>query len=80
MKQQIIKPCPFCGSSANVIMTSLAKPNGRGYLGCYDVVVKCANPMCGAVHPQGAVDTIYRSQEEAINIAITRWNIRYNQE
>lgn len=71
-----IKECPWCRCPGALHFDSLDKGNGRGYPGCFEVYVKCANDSCGAIAPHGKTDTVYRSMEEAIKKAIDTWNKR----
>lgn len=73
----VIKPCPWCGSKAEVDITDLEGPNGRGYPGCFDIKVKCTN--CGATKPGGLFSTVYDDDEEsAAKKAIDAWNTRWD--
>lgn len=69
-----IKKCPWCGSSASLVSIDLGGPRGTGYPGCYEYVVRCIS--CRAEAPNGRIDDIYRSSEQAKQQAIEEWNRR----
>ena len=69
-----MRDCPFCGSSATLIKDPLWSESGRGYRGAYCVYVQCTNPKCMVKLPYGKSDSICRTEEEATEVAIARWN------
>ena len=69
-----IKKCPWCGSSASLVSIDLGGPRGTGYAGNFDYVVRCIS--CHAEAPNGRIDDIYRSSEQAQHQAIEVWNRR----
>ena len=71
-----VKKCPWCGSPGDWIIDSLDKGNGRGYPGCCLIYVRCTNSECRAIAPNGKIDDIYRTKQEAIKIAASKWNER----
>jgi len=64
-----LKCCPFCGSTVE-----LKKEPICGYGGCYSYSIRCDN--CGCELDYEKNDTVYRSDEEAINNVIPVWNKR----
>ena len=79
-----LKPCPWCGSSGLFIQEPLWQETSfatTGYYGSYCYYVKCCNPNCNAIAPNGKVVDVYIKSEEAQRRAIENWNIRgYNDE
>lgn len=74
-----LKPCPFCGQYVYIEKVPLWHTydrTTRGYYGCYEYVIKCNNSNCQCTVALPRNDTIYNSDEEAINNAITAWNRR----
>lgn len=71
-----IRDCPFCRSQARLERDPLFSENGRGYPGAYDFYVRCTNKYCGVTLPHGKYDSIYCSEDDAIEKAIKRWNAR----
>lgn len=74
-----IRPCPWCGSSAILSIEKLWETtNGHtsGYVGNYCYYLKCCNPECGAIAPNGKIVDIYITPAEAEAKAIIRWNQR----
>ena len=70
-----IELCPICGSAPVLEKTSLDYGNGHGYPGHYDYQIKCIS--CNMPNFPVSADTVYcKSEEEAINIAIKKWNIQ----
>ena len=81
------KLCPWCGSHASLIKDKLWQEhsyNGQtithGYVGNYEYYIRCDNDDCWAVAPNGRIDDIYRSSEEAIRMAKEAWQRRANNE
>lgn len=64
-----LKCCPFCGSAVE-----LKKEPIRGYGGCYSYSIRCDN--CGCKLDYKRNDTVYRSDEEAIDNVVPVWNKR----
>lgn len=64
-----LKCCPFCGSTVE-----LKKEPIRGYGGCYSYSIRCDN--CGCKLDYKKNDTVYRSDEEAIENVVPIWNKR----
>lgn len=74
-----LKPCPFCGEDAVLEKTPLFDDTGHGYRGCYDFTIHCSNDECLLRLLKTGyyqTDTVYRSEEEAKQNAIDRWNNR----
>lgn len=74
-----LEDCPFCGSGVYIKREPLWQERGNsihGYRGCYEYIIECSNPECRCSVYLGNNDTIYRSDEEAINEAVTHWNRR----
>ena len=83
MRRRGLKRCPWCGSHASLIKEKLWQEhsyNGQitthGYVGNYQYYILCDNEECWAVAPNGKIDDIYRSPEEAIRIAKETWQRR----
>lgn len=80
MKTPDLKPCPFCGETPCLKRIPLWRRslNGtvHGYVGCYEYVVGCDNMQCGCSVRLMQNDTIYRSEEVAMQNAIDAWNRR----
>lgn len=83
MRRRGLKLCPWCGSHASLIQDKLWQEhsyNGQtithGYVGNYEYYVCCDNNECWAVAPNGKIDDIYRSPEEAIRLAKEAWQRR----
>lgn len=76
----MLKPCPFCGEipylERNPLWTTCSNGSTHGYFGCFEYIVRCHNPECGCSVNLGANDTIYNSDEEARQNAISAWNRR----
>lgn len=71
-----IKSCPFCG---NVYLDKqpMWQSHGgvtRGYFGSYKYSIECKS--CGCNIRGGSCDTIYHTDEEAIQYVIDNWNTR----
>lgn len=79
-----LKPCPFCGEIPFLERVPLwgTYNNGttHGYHGCFEYIIKCANPECGCIVNLGKNNTIYNSDEDAKNSAIAAWNRRMNRD
>ena len=71
-----LKPCPFCGTKAEMMRKPLWE-GSHGYQGCYSFKVTCGK--CGCTLNYAYADTIYRTEEEAINNVINAWNERKNE-
>lgn len=71
-----LKPCPFCGTKVEMIRKPLWD-GSHGYQGCYDFKVICEK--CGCTLNYSYADTVYRTEEEAINNVINTWNERKNE-
>lgn len=74
-KPVLIDRCPWCGSSGSIVKNPLWN-GSHGYHGCYEIFVQCVNQTCRAIAPNGKTDTVYRTENDAVNIAIDRWNTR----
>lgn len=68
-----LKPCPFCGTKVEMTKTPLWN-GSHGYQGCYRFGVTCEK--CGCTLRYIFSDTIYRTEEDAINNVIDAWNKR----
>ena len=74
-----LKPCPFCGQPVYIQKNPLwteSYGSTRGYYNCYEYVIQCNNPDCRCTVSLPRNDTIYNSDEEAINNAVAAWNRR----
>lgn len=71
-----LKPCPFCGTKAKMMRKPLWE-GSHGYQGCYSFKVTCEK--CGCTLNYVYADTIYRTEDEAINNVINAWNERKNE-
>jgi hypothetical protein len=72
-----IKSCPFCGRNVYLDKKPLWQSHGgvtRGYFGSYEYSIECKS--CGCSIRGGRCDTIYHSDEEAIQYVIDSWNTR----
>lgn len=69
-----LRVCPFCKQPVKLYREQLWTDGGHGYFGCYDYVVECCNLNCHVQPRTKAIEDIYRKPEEAIDIAIERWN------
>ena len=69
MKNNKLKPCPFCGSGAALIEKPI-----YGYQGSVMYTVECARNCCSKHFNNN--DTIYHSDNEAISNVIKQWNAR----
>ena len=72
-----IKSCPFCGSNVYLDKKPMWQSHGgvtRGYVGSYEYSIECK--FCGCSIRNSKCDTIYHSDEEAINYVIYNWNKR----
>ena len=72
-----IKSCPFCGSNVYLDKKPMWQSHGRvtrGYVGSYEYFIECK--YCGCSIRNSKCDTIYHSDEEAINYVISNWNKR----
>ena len=74
-KPILIEHCPWCGSSGSIVKNPLWN-GSHGYHGCYEIFVQCVNQKCRAIAPNGKTDTVYSTEQEAVDIAISRWNTR----
>ncbi len=70
-----LKPCP-CGCEDVRIEKHPLWNGSHGYHGCYEILIKCANPNCCWKFNPPNNDTIYRSEEEAEKNVIAAWNRR----
>lgn len=68
-----LKPCPFCGTEVKMMRIPLWN-GSHGYKDCYDFKVTCEK--CGCTLNYTKTNTIYRTEEEAINNAANAWNER----
>ena len=68
-----LKPCPFCGTEVEMMRIPLWD-GSHGYKDCYDFKVTCKK--CGCTLNYEKTNTIYRTEEEAINNAANAWNER----
>ena len=81
MDEAKIKKCPWCKSKAKFHIDPLwSEPYHRGYYGNFEYYVQCSSKICGAIAPHGKIDDIYRSPEEATELAIKIWNTRGKKE
>lgn len=71
-----IKPCPFCGTKVELSKNPLWQ-GSRGYYNCFEFEIVC--PKCGCNVTYNENDTVYRTEEEAINNVINVWNERKNE-
>ena len=71
-----IKPCPFCGTEVELSKNPLWH-GGHGYYNCFEFEIVC--PKCGCNVTCNKNDTIYRTEEEAINNVTNAWNERKNE-
>lgn len=72
-----IKSCPFCGSNVYLDKKPMWQSHGgatRGYVGSYEYSIECKS--CGCSIRGGSCDTIYHTDEEAIQYVIDNWNTR----
>lgn len=68
-----IKPCPFCGTEVELSKNPLWQ-GGHGYYNCFEFKIVCSKCGCNVTYNKN--DTIYRSEEEAIQNVIKAWNKR----
>lgn len=68
-----LKPCPFCGAEVELEKLPLWN-GGHGYHDCYEFKIRCKK--CGAQPTYPRNDTVYRSENEAIENVIKVWNRR----
>ena len=76
---EALKNCPFCGKLVYLEKLPLWREQGgstHGYYGCYEYVIQCNNPECRCKVALPENDTIYNTDDEAINNAVTAWNRR----
>lgn len=71
-----LRRCPWCGSAGILVRNSLGYGNGRGYPGCCEYYVRCSNLECIALAPNGTTTDIDKTEQEAIDLAVKRWNTR----
>lgn len=72
MKEEKMKPCPWCGNSGMVVFEPI-----RGYNGNHFYYVKCFK--CEATAPKEyKFNDIYQTSEQAVEKAIKAWNKREN--
>ncbi len=71
-----LEPCPFCGTKVEMMRIPLWH-GSHGYQNCYDFKVTCEK--CGCTLNYAYADTIYRTEEEAINNVTNAWNERKNE-
>lgn len=64
-----LKPCPWCGSSAALLVNQI-----NGYTGKHTYVCECLK--CRSQAPLGKLNDIYGTAEEAMKEAVRRWNRR----
>ena len=68
-----LKPCPFCGTK--VEMTKIPLWNdSHGYRDCYEFKIRCKNFGCTLNYSQN--NTIYWSEEKAMENVVSVWNKR----
>ena len=70
-----LKPCPFCGSEVALTINPLWH-DGHGYQGCFEYSVSCKN--CGCRVGGSICDSVYFSEQEAIEKVVKAWNRRWN--
>lgn len=68
-----IKLCPFCGTEVELSKTPLWQGN-HGYYNCFEFKIVCSKCGCNVTYNKN--DTVYRSEEEAIQNVIKAWNKR----
>lgn len=68
-----LKPCPFCGTKVEMMKIPLWH-DSHGYHGCYEFKIRCEN--CGCTLNYSQNDTIYRSEEKAMENVVNAWNRR----
>ncbi len=68
-----IKPCPFCGTEVELSKNPLWQ-GSHGYYNCFEFKIICSKCGCNVTYNKN--DTIYRSEEEAIQNVIEAWNKR----
>lgn len=74
MNNTTFEPCPWCESQPEVIVDTLYE-NGMGYIGQYEVKVKCTFSQCPARPAAESFTTLYGdSLTEAGRKAIQSWN------
>ncbi len=71
-----LKPCPFCGSIPLLEKKPLWSEHGHGYYGCYEFDIHCPKVDCGCRILLLNNNTIYFSEEEAMENAVNTWNKR----
>lgn len=70
-----LKPCP-CGCDYVELKKYPLWNESHGYYGCYEFLIKCANPNCCWKFCPPDNNTIYQSKEEAKRKVINAWNNR----
>lgn len=71
-----LKPCPFCGSIPLLEKKPLWSEHGHGYYGCYEFDIHCPKVDCGCRILLLNNNTIYFSEEKAMENAVNTWNKR----
>lgn len=71
-----LKPCPFCGSIPLLEKKPLWSEHGHGYYGCYEFDIHCPKVDCGCRILLLNNNTIYFSEEKAMENAVNTWNRR----
>ena len=76
MSELKLKRCPFCGSKIEEISKIPLWSGHHGYHDRYEFKIICKK--CGANVKYEKNDSVYRTEEEAINNVIKAWNRRSN--
>lgn len=75
-----LKLCPWCGEQGFLEREPLWQVNSLkgyiGYVGKYKHYVRCSNSKCGAIAPNGEINDLDCSYDEADHKAMVQWNIR----
>lgn len=69
-----LRNCPFCGSKAEANIWEPVNDYPGNQTFRYVASVKCSSSKCNAY--QGCNGEQYRTEEEALNVAVGKWNIR----
>lgn len=74
MSDTTFEPCPWCGNKPELMIETLWN-HDRGYIGQYEVKIKCTFSQCPARPAAEAFHTLYGdSLPEATRKAIQSWN------
>lgn len=66
-----VKLCPFCGTEVELSKIPLWQGN-HGYYNCFEFKIVCSKCGCNVTYNKN--DTVYRSEEEAIQNVIKARN------